>query len=275
MRNRRPVVVALVILATSVSFVGLALATGGPSTPTSAPGKEKGSDNRTAYTSKRMRHVASPQRNPETVLATILQTYGGSRVRAASVEPRAGGVSLHFVVSAPGLEGGGANRAQWESDLVEGAVADMLADGPNRVVTSQIDVRLPDGSTLDDIGGGMGDILPGQQFSTASDSEIRSDITAKLSAAGLTPDSLEILRALQPAPAVIATTTNPTRAAESANDTVRSLFGQNPPVYEGYYFEIRDANGKPILLQSASFRSGSGRLWVSPSVERVSSLNHG
>jgi hypothetical protein len=138
-----------------------------------------------------------------------------------------------------------------------------------------IDLQLPDEKTLPDVGGGMGDIVPWQAFMAPSDDAIRSSITHGLAQAGLNLTSFEVLRASQPAPAVVATTTDPKGTAALASQIVRSLFGQNPPFYEGYYFEVRDTKGQPVFVQSTAFRTGAGRLWISPSVADVASLKHG
>jgi hypothetical protein len=181
---------------------------------------------------------------------------------------------LSRVVAAPALQAD-AIRAQWETELIEGSVADALAGTATPVVSSVIDAKLANGEVHQNIGSGMGDVVPNQAFSSASDSEINADLRKKLAMAELTVDSIDILHATEPAPAVVVSTQDPRAAAGAANDIKLSLFGQNPPRYEGFYFEIRGVDGSPVLITSAAFRSGAGRLWFSPSVADVLSLNHG
>jgi hypothetical protein len=164
-------------------------------------------------------------------------------------------------------------RAVWEGDLIAGAAADQLSGTPDHVVSTAFDDS--DGTEHPELIGGMGDVLPNQNFSNDSDSTIRARIARGLASANLRPLSVGVLRASQPAPAVVAVTSDPLAAAASANETINSLFGQNPPTFEGYYFEVRDQSGNLVYLQSAAFRAGAGRLSFSPSVARVLSLNHG
>jgi hypothetical protein len=214
------------------------------------------------------------------IIAGVFKRYGGQDVVSVSEEgapaqpgPRPAGIWLHFVVAVPSREVG-TDRAQWEADLIEGAIADALASSGTTVGGSTIDWRLPDGTILPNQGGGMGDIVPGQTFSNASDASITATLKKGLADNGLIPTSIAILHADQAAPAVIAVTSDPRAAAAAASSTIRALFGQNPPFYEGYYFEVRDLSGKPLFIQSASFRSGSGRQWVDPSLADVTSLLH-
>lgn len=240
-------------------------------------------DDRIAYTSDLSHRVAiAPGVSAADVLASVAQRANPSHLVAASLgaPPQVPGVRsgawLHFVVAIP-AEGEQTSRPQWEADLVEGAVAERLANGSlgaGPVVGSTTDWRLPDGSILPNMSDGMGDIVPGQNFSTATDAAIKADLTAELNSANLTPISIDVLHIDQAAPAVVAQTTDPSAAAKAASTTIRDLFGQNPAKYEGYYFEIRDPSGHPVLSQSASFRSGIGRSWTDPSLADVSSLDH-
>ena len=213
------------------------------------------------------------------IAAAVMGRYGGHAVLAVGAgaprgpKPREGRW-LHVVLAAP-AEDERIARPEWEADLVQGAIADALeATTGERVVDVRLDLKLPDGTIIKDAsGGGMGDILPGQNFSTASDDAIRADITAGLAGQGLAPVSIEVLRADQPAPAVVAETSNARQAAKDANETIRALFG-NTPRYEGYYLEIRDGKADPVLIAAAAFRSAAGTVWLRPDVEDVASLPH-
>jgi hypothetical protein len=238
---------------------------------------------RTAY-SHRLGHrttVPGATSLPE-ILSAIKARYGGHDVLSVAPgvprgpNPRPGHW-LHFVVAAPAPDER-ATRPEWEADLVEGAVADALTTSAKSlgvVADSEIDLRLPDGTLVPDASGGMGDIQPGQSFSSESTSDIEAAIRTELARRNLTPISIDVLHADQAAPAVVARTDDARGAARAANGTIRALFGIDPPKYEGYYLEIRDGKDRPVLVASAAFRSGSGRLWLRPDVEHVASLVHG
>lgn len=197
----------------------------------------------------------------------------GSPPAVAGMRP---GVWLNFSVPVSG-SGTAAQtiRPAWAADLVQGAIADaFVQNGLTPVSGSRITGVLSDGSSVD-LGGGMGDVAAGQSFSDDNVATIEQRIKSALASSALQPVSLEVLHAAQPAPALVVETKNPAAAAADANSTIEELFGQDPPLYEGYYLEIDDAQGSPILIQSASFRTGSGRQWVDPRYAADSSLSHG
>lgn len=263
---------------TTVSVFALVAVAMGAGTPD----RSKQAD-RLSYTERSgYRSPFSSLSDPSEIATSVLHTYGGNHVRHVNVRdaPRnlgqRPGAWVDLVLDVPG-EGAQTMRPQWEADLVQGAIAEALEAGARaiRVVGSTFVGRLPDGSNSRDLaGGGMGDITPGQDFMTAPDSEIERTLTQGLAAADLKPVAITVLHAAQPAPAVVASTDHPAAAARAASETIRALFGQTPK-YEGYYFEVRGRDGRPLLVQSASFRTGAGRLWIDPSLDAVSSLNHG
>jgi len=238
------------------------------------------SGDRTAYTKKLDHDASIPGATtlPE-ILAAVVARYGGHFVVSAEPgvprgpRPRKG-PWLHFVVAAPARDERVA-RPEWEADLIEGAVSDALEASTGDVIAdSRMDLRLPGGEVVKDASGGMGQIAPGQDFTNASDAEVKASLGAQLARYGLAPVSIDVLHADQPAPAVVATTGDAGRAARDANEIIGALFGTNPPTYEGYYLEIRDGKAAPVLIETAAFRSGSGRLWVRPDVEDVASVVH-
>jgi hypothetical protein len=268
-RKLFPLVGIVLLLGAGLSILGFARAAAKKPSPRVRP---------VAYTHLRLKKtLTSVPTDPRTAVADVLRDYGGRRVLSASVETRsarpAGGI-LHFVVAATDM-GENVIRGQWESDLVAGAIADRLAGTPNQVVSTIIDVQLPDGEIHPDLGGGgMGNVAPNQAFSSSGESAIRASVTEQLAQSHLDLVSLDVLRAPQAAPAVVVMTDDPLAAAAAASETIRAIFGQNPPKYEGYYLEVRDSAGTPVLIQSAAFRTGAGRLWFAPKVADVISLQH-
>jgi hypothetical protein len=71
---------------------------------------------------------------------------------------------------------------------------------------------------------------------------------------------------------VVAQTSDPRATAASAVRIMSELFGGSTPRYEGFYFEVVDASGNLVLVQSSANRTGAGRDWVEPSVQDVSSI---
>jgi hypothetical protein len=205
-----------------------------------------------------------------------------STIRSASAEeppaPHGGnGTWLHFVVDAPAADERSL-YAQWQTNLVAGTVADALAhSGLGAPVTgTTIEIRLPNGTIVPQQGG-MGDIARTQHFSQPADSELRGAIESGLRDSGLSLVSFRVLHVDQPAPVVVVRTDDPPAAARAANALTRSLFltSESTPRYEGYYFEVQDGDRNPLLIATASFRSGGGSLWSIPSLASDLSLVHG
>jgi hypothetical protein len=219
--------------------------------------------------------------DPEDVIASIQRTYGGRHVLGVEIEQPPNskappGLWLHFTVAVPATDQR-TGRAGWEADLITGAAAEAFA-GPRiggRISGTTVDGKLPSGEIVPNIDGGMGNIADGQVYSDAVDSAIEQELKAGIFDSNLTPIEIDILHADQSAPAVVARTDDPKAAATNAADTIERLFGRRPPRYEGYYFEVIDAEGKTVFISTAAFRSGAGGLWLSPAVEDVSSLIHG
>jgi len=237
-----------------------------------------GNDNRTSYTPVLTHQtVVAGAHTPENVIAAIIHRYGGTRVAGAAIgsAPAIPGIrpGLWLRFSVDQLAGDDILRPEWEANLVSGAISDALATyhlAP--LAGTRIDVTRPDGQVQEDASGGVGDILSGQSFSSESDSAIVARLRSELASAGLAAVSIDLLHADQPAPVVIAKTDSPAVAAADARQTIRALFGADPPYYEGYYFEVMDSSGDPVFIQTAAFRLGVGGQWVNPSYAGVTSL---
>jgi hypothetical protein len=221
--------------------------------------------------------------SPGTALRKLAANLGAeseilsSQVESPPAPHNAQGTWLHFVVSAPANDERSIH-AQWETDLVAGALADAIAyfHKAAPVTGTTIDIRLPNGTVLPRQGGGMGDIAPGQNFSHASDTAIENTINKQLLDHGLKPLRLSVDRVDQPAPDIVVQTENVDATAKAAQAIVSELFlgKDRDPLYEGYYFEVRDAANQPVFIQASSFRDGSGTLWFTPAVANVLSLTH-
>ena len=155
---------------------------------------------------------------------------------------------------------------QWVDSVVSGDIAEVF-----------VDRRLPALSTWigDDGSGGPIDIVAGQRFSTTSDAHIFQRIHSIVTRAGLTLVSVRVIRAGEPAPAVIVKSSHPVQALKGSHAVINRLFGARTPVYEGDFYEIENAHGQPVLATSVSFRTGLGSQWVSPRYEAEYPFDHG
>ena len=274
--DRRPIlVVAVLLLIGAAIFGGVSLASAG-GTPRNLTGNQSVEPDSYSADHSWSPSIPSSASTPAEIVSAIVQNAGvGKTLSAALGSPPPGwtlpGNWLMFDVSTDGSIAGNIH-ADWEADLVEGVVAEAFANsGKAGVIGSTITGELPDGKTVH-LTGGMGDVASGQTFSSDSDAAIEQHLTEVLAEAKLTVVSITVMHVGQPAPAVVVKTDDPNAAAAAAVSVLRSLFGKNPPVYEGYYFEIDNTAGAAILVTSASFRTGVGGGWVDPSVAGSSSL---
>jgi hypothetical protein len=184
--------------------------------------------------------------------------------------------ALYVTVKIPGLGPGEALESLWEADLLEGSIvrlAGSSASVENDIGYVSYDGQLPDGTTVPDMGGGIGDVASGQQFVSAgeSDAAVQISIDQTVATYGLTLDSLTIFHAPSPAPAVVVTAPDIAKVAANYQSLVNDLFGSTPR-YVGYYLEIRGPDSKTYVRSSTSFLTGSGRLWLDPSVDGTGQL---
>ncbi len=175
---------------------------------------------------------------------------------------------------------GGALPSIWEADLAQGAIADRLAGGNSNVadvvVGSTIQFDPGDGRIVP-VTGGAGDVRAGQSFGPQpgeSDESIKASIKKTLSAFGLNPAEIKILHPLDPAVYIVATVPDPADIDGSFDEIRTALLG-DPVRYEGLYLEIDLANGTPIVRNATAFRSGAGRLWITPGYDGVVGSAHG
>lgn len=269
----RFVTVAVLLLA-AMAF-GVALASGGGSPP-NLSGNQSVAPVNYSSTYGWTPTIPSSASTPAAIVSAIGNRAGlGTALHVSLTDSPAQatrqGNTLSFDVATDGSVAGNIHAA-WVADLVQGAIAEAFAArGMQPVIGSTVTGDLPNGQTVA-LQGGMGDVAAGQSFSSDSDAAIQQHLEAVLAQANLTPVSITVMHIGQPAPAVVVKTDDPSSAAASAATTIRALFGADPPLYEGYYFEVDSAAGTPILAQSAAFRTGAGRQWVDPSVAATSSL---
>ena len=220
-----------------------------------------------AYTRLRLRSLRAVAGSgpPDSVLAAVVSHYGGRALSSAGFEAppptwHGTGRWLRFTAATQGDEAS-ESRPLWEADLVAAAVRDRLhALGiqPD-LVGVQVIANLPGGQTRD-LGGGVGNTVFGQAFSSSTDASIRAAIARAADRLGLSLASVQILHALQPAPAVVVKSADPAAFVASYPAIWNQLFGR--AVYEGVYLEAVDASGRPFYVGGAVYRSGAGLQWI-------------
>lgn len=168
----------------------------------------------------------------------------------------------------------------WESDLLQGAVAELInsdsADLANVIVGSSLTAKLPDGELVDE-GGGAGDVAAGQQFSDKGidDSAIRDQVTTAVTNLNLSVQSIRVLHPLDPAVAVIAKTSTPDTAVAALAPLLNAVRGAPGQFrFEGVYIEIDGPDGTPLAKSATAYRTTAGRQWTSPTAGE-GSLPHG
>lgn len=173
---------------------------------------------------------------------------------------------IHATVSIPAV-GARSMRAIWEADIVIAALREQLEARSTRipVLGAQIVGKLPDGIEIP-IGGGIGDVQLAQDFGDASATEAEAAVRRNAAGAGLQITSLETLRPLQPAPAVVAYTDDPVAFVKEADGRINELFG-GTAAYEAEYLEVRDRAGSLVFVQASTFRTGVGRRWIRPDLD--------
>jgi hypothetical protein len=182
---------------------------------------------------------------------------------------------LYITVKADG-DGPAAVRPYWEAELLGGALLDELHSHGHRPLSSvQIAVRLPDGTTRE-VGGGIGNVVSGQQFSTASDQSIADRIRSGAAAAGLTVRSIKFVHPLQAAPVVVLQTTDVAGFAERSyqTQTFEQILGDFTN-YEGWYLEVDDTDGAPVTIVTGVGRLGTGQRWVRPGLPTIDNRSYG
>ena len=173
----------------------------------------------------------------------------------------------HIDIAAPADHGPDVARAMWESNLVGGALLTGFTQArlapPFGV---DMTVVTPDGAR-DHVGGGLGKVVPDQVFDAVTP-ELQTRVARNAASQGLTNVRVSTFQVVNDVIEIQATTTAPPAAAASAFYKARGLnglLGESENNFEGVYFQLDDANGHPILIESTAPRAGGGGYWAAPS----------
>ena len=262
-----PLVVGLLVV---LAGVGLATAFRDRDTPPKGPRFVRPAE----YTPRRAAVTLPTPATPNALVEAVTKRYGGRAVESAVLvhatenvvpdspfSPAKGraGFALNFRVRAPDAAEGGV-RPVWEAHLVAGAVREMLHVQGERLIDVNVVARLPGGSTTD-FPTALGNVAFGQAFVDDDPAALRAELERAADRLGLTVDSIEILRPLQPAPAITVTTSDPARYVAHHGEMHAQLFGGRAR-FEGQFLRVNDESGRPVLISGASFRTGTGSLWI-------------
>lgn len=191
----------------------------------------------------------------------------------AETAAAAGGTQV--VVTTSASSGPAASEASWKAELLAGALRDIaVAKGLTTVDNFEVDQLLPDGSAKP-VDSGFGNVVPDEVFDTSSKATMRPRISAGLQSVDLSPISIDFAQGIQDAPVVIAKTTAPQKTIDASTDPTfwRQALGGDPLDYEGYFIEIVDASGNPVLISSAAHRAGSSSAWIQPDLQQPVRMN--
>jgi hypothetical protein len=177
--------------------------------------------------------------------------------------------------------GGAALPSLWQADLAQGAIAERIAgdavDLRDVISGSDVTLRFDDGTT-EDLGGGAGDIQPGQLFAAQatgeSDSSIVADVQTALREYGLAPTTVRVLHPLGPAVYAQARVDDVSTIRGDWSAIQSAILG-DPFRYEGLYLEIDGSDGHALARGATSYRSGSGMVWFEPGMDSVLGIAHG
>jgi hypothetical protein len=119
---------------------------------------------------------------PRAALRAVAASMAGSQIASARIgTPPSGAPSsssksavpaLYVTAKIPSLSNGEDVEPLWEADVLEGAVVELAGSSKsleNDVGWVRFSGRLPDGTFVPNVGGGMGDVARGQQFAGARD----------------------------------------------------------------------------------------------------------
>ena len=282
------------LLGTAVVFVAfavaaaIAIASQGPGERTPhelAQALQRGPTTPVRYGTGTDSFSVAARATPAQLLDSILRSYGGHAVLAARVaappphwqpteDPSvpvppelANGQWAYFTVSAAAA-GAPSVRGIWEANLVAGLLRDYIhaTDHDGELMSGTIDLRLPNGEVVPNASGAIGNVAFAQKFSATSEAASTANLRRRVSDAGLTLRSLDILHPHGLAPALVVEVSDPAAFVKNSETILASLFA---PVgaFEGFYFEADDANGAPVLAEAAAYRSGASQLWIRPDLD--------
>lgn len=154
-------------------------------------------------------------------------------------------------------------RATWEAEILAGALKDVMSARHLGTLDNFQTDELLAGKDVGTVDSGFGNVLPGQIFDRSKASQLTAHITRLLRASDLAPVTVEVENGIQLAPVVVARTRNPRGLVDALTQPSAwtGILG-NYDNYEGYYFELQDSSGAPVLVSTAAHRAGASSAWI-------------
>jgi hypothetical protein len=208
-------------------------------------------------------------KSDEIVSAKLVSTIEGASAREAETPgemvPPAPGPFLEVTVRDDGTPAG-PFRGIWFANLIGGALADdFAANGLEPLRSIHILLQKPDG-TIAEGGAGIGRVVPFQQFSGESSASLAGRVRAAAARKALAVKSLDVVPAVQNAPALVAQTSKDPAAfvhEVETTDLLGAIFGDTRNL-EGFYLDVVGSDGEPLAKVAVANRSGVGQMWVNP-----------
>jgi hypothetical protein len=173
--------------------------------------------------------------------------------------------ALTFDIGVPGTGGADQAEATWKAAIFTGAAADRyVASGLPPV--SVINFNLVTASDVTPIGGGIGKVVPGQEFADVTPA-VTSAVLARATELGFGNPTVTTIQGIQEAMIIKVRSDDPTAAVaelRSEGDPLTAFLGESPSTYEGVYLEIGNAEGVAQFAAGAAARNGSGLAWANP-----------
>lgn len=166
-------------------------------------------------------------------------------------------------------DGAGATLGDFESAVLAGVLRDEAhAAGLTPISGFTVTATLPSGETTVVDDGRVGNVAFGQGFTTAAESMITSEIENDAASVGATITSIRYLHAIDPVPIVVVSATDP-QTFLAAHPNVGVVI-HSAGSLEGYYVELTAADGAPVAIEWASYRTAVGDSWYAPGYDQGS-----
>jgi hypothetical protein len=241
-----------------------------------------GTDNHLASRGLRPIQV-SPQRGPVPIIpgtpdevvskiAVGLPLVANAHVEPVSIpsddpaNPPRTGLYVYYDLTVESTEGGWFTRAVWEGHILSSAVADeFAARGFTEVIGAMGTLVTPDG-TRQRIGGSVARFGFRDQIFDALPANLTKSVAVRAAALGLRDVHTSIVRGLQDAVVIEATTDTPAEALRKLEQTgvLDGLLSGRVGRFEGAYLGLVDSSGEPVLGQGTAARGLTGVFWVRP-----------
>ena len=205
-------------------------------------------------------------------IASGLPLVANARVQLESVRadesayPPTTGLVVHYDLKVKTTEAAKIGQAMWEGHLPASAVADeFAARGFEEVIGASGTLVTPDG-TQRRIGGAVNRLGLRNQIFDALPANLAETVAARAAEHGLRDVHVSIVRGLQDAVVIEATTDTPRETAQefAATRILDGLLNGPAARFEGAFLNVEDASGETIFEAGIAARGVASLFWVRP-----------